>query len=343
MTDVLDQAEIDALMSAVTEGEVEEPGEQAQIFSRHRRDLENVEIKEYDFKRPERISKDQMRALQTLHETFARNFGASLSGFLRTIVEVRVATAEQMTYSEFTSSLPNPTSFNLIDAPVLEGQLCLEISPLIIYPVIDRLLGGSNENIFIPQRPLTLIETGLIRKILDRAIVALTEAWETVKVIDFTLGALESNPQIVQIVPPNEVVVVLGFELKLGNRAGTMSLCIPFTVIESLIEDIAAQSWFQAGRHRSDDHWSNLVGQRISDAALEVAVLLAETSITISDLRSLEVGDLLTTEKPADSAVTVSVGGVPKFLAQLGQYRANRAVRIMEPVEAEAAEPVESG
>lgn len=340
MTDVLDQAEIDALMSAVTEGEVEEPGEQAQIFSRHRRDLENVEIRDYDFKRPERISKDQMRALQTLHEAFARNFGASLSGFLRTIVEVRVATAEQMTYSEFTSGLPNPTSFNLIEAPVLEGQLCLEISPLIIYPIIDRLLGGSNENIFIPQRPLTIIETRLIKKILDRAVTALIEAWETVKEIDFTLGALESNPQIVQIVPPNEVVVVLGFELKLGNRAGTMSLCIPFTVIESLIEDIAAQSWFQSGRHRSDDHWSTLVGERIADAALEIAAVLAETSITVADLRSLEVGDLLTTEKPADSPVTIAVEGVPKFIGRLGQYRSNRAVRVIEPVQMpEEAEP----
>ena len=330
MTDVLDQSEIDALMSAVTEGEVDEPTEQAQIFSRSRRDLEDVEIKDYDFKRPERISKDQMRALQTLHEAFARNFGASLSGFLRTIVEIRVATAEQMTYSEFTSSLPNPTSFNLIDAPMLDGQICLEISPLIIYPIIDRLLGGSNENIFIPQRPLTIIETRLIKKILDRGITALVEAWEVVKKIDFKLGALESNPQIVQIVPPNEVVVVLGFELKLGNRAGTMSLCIPFTVIEPLMEDIAAQNWFQTGKHSSDDHWSKMVADRIAEAPLEIAVVLAETTITVSDLRNLEVGDLLTTDKSSEADVTVCVEGVPKRSAKLGQYRGNRAVRIRD-------------
>ncbi len=330
MTDVLDQSEIDALMSAVTEGEVDEPTQQAQIFSRHRRDLDDVEIKDYDFKRPERISKDQMRALQTLHEAFARNFGASLSGFLRTIVEIRVATAEQMTYSEFTSSLPNPTSFNLIEAPILEGQICLEISPLIIYPIIDRLLGGSNENIFIPQRPLTIIEIRLIKKILDRAVTALIEAWEVVKKIDFKLGALESNPQIVQIVPPNEVVVVLGFELKLGNRAGTLSLCIPFTVIEPLMEDIAAQNWFQTGKHSSDDHWSKLVADRIAHAPLDVAVILAETSITVSELRNLEVGDLLTTDKSSEADVTVCVEEVPKYSAKLGQYRGNRAVRIRE-------------
>src|SRR5262249_11681134 len=156
----LDQSEIDALMAAVEPIAAE--GKPGTIFSRQARDPANTEIKGYDFKRPERVSKDQMRALHTLHESFARNFGASLSGFLRTIVEVKVATCEQMTYSEFIGGLPNPTSFNLIKALGLEGQMCLEISPLIIYPIIDRLLGGTTKELFIPQRPMTLIETRLI-------------------------------------------------------------------------------------------------------------------------------------------------------------------------------------
>src|SRR5690606_1684301 len=125
--------------SAVETGQVaEESRPQVRIFSRSRKEWESLEVRPYDFKRPERVSKDQMRALETLHEGFARNFGASLSGFLRTIVEVKVATCDQMTYSEFIASLPNPTSFNLLTAAPLEGQLCLEISPLIIYPIIDR-------------------------------------------------------------------------------------------------------------------------------------------------------------------------------------------------------------
>jgi len=330
MRDVLDQSDIDALMDAVNVGTVEEPTDSGQIFSRHRTDLENVEIKVYDFKRPERISKDQMRSLQTLHESFARNFSAFLSGFLRTIVEVRVASADQLTYAEFMAGLPNPTSFNLIniDAAELEGQFCLEISPLIIYPIIDRLLGGSNEEVFIPQRPLTLIETKLVQKILGPAMTNLGEAWQSVCTIDFQLGAMESNPHIVQIVPPNEVVVVIGFELKLGMRAGTMSLCIPFTVIEPLMEEISAQSWFQAGRNRSDDQWGQLVADRIADARLEVIAMLAETTITLWDLQHLEVGDILMTEKPANTPVTLYIESVPKFLAEIGQHRNHRAVRV---------------
>ena len=332
MSDVLDQADIDALMSAVTAGEVEEPTTQGQIFSFSRADLENVEIRSYDFKRPERISKDQMRALRTLHESFARNFSASLSGFLRTIVEVRVANADQLTYDEFISSLPNPTSFNLIDATPLDGQICLEVSPLIIYPIIDRLLGGSNEDVFIPQRPLTIIEIRLIQQILHRAMATLTEAWESVRKIDFKLGEMESNPHIVQIVPPNEVVVVIGFELKLGNRAGTMSLCIPFTVIEHLMEDIAAQSWFSSGRQRGGEHWSKMIAARLADAPVEIRALLAETTITVEDLEQLEVGDLIMTDKPAAAPATVYVGTVPKFIGSLGRLRGNRAIKIQRPL-----------
>jgi flagellar motor switch protein FliM len=332
MTDVLDQSDIDALLSAVSSGEVEDAGNEAQIFSRYRRDLEKVEIREYDFKRPERISKDQMRALQTLHETFARNYGASLSGFLRTIVEVQVASAAQMTYSEFTNSLPNPTSYNLINSEQLDGQLCLEVSPLIIYPIIDRLLGGSNTDLFLPQRAMTLIETRLIQKILDRAMVALTEAWESIKKIEFTLGDMESNPHIVQIVPPNEVVVVIGFEIKMTNRVGTMSLCIPFNVIEPMIEDFSAQSWFISGRHRGEAQWNRLLAKRLSDAKLQVSGVLAETTMTMADLRNLEVGDLIVTEKPATSPVVLTAERVPKFLANIGQFKGNRALRIVRPV-----------
>jgi len=332
MTDVLDQTDIDALLSAVDTGDIEEESTSAQIFSRFRRDLEHVEIKEYDFKRPERISKDQMRALQTLHDTFTRNLGASLSGFLRTIVEVRVAHAEQMTYSEFIAGLPNPTSFNLVNTDELDGQLCLEISPLIIYPIIDRLLGGSNQDLFIPQRAMTLIEMRLIRTILERAMTALSEAWESIRSIQFKLGEMESNPQIMQIVPPNEVVVVIGFEIKMTNRAGTMSLCIPFNVIEPLIDDLSAQSWFLAGRAHGGQQWETLIGERLADAELDIAGILAETTITLSELRTLEAGDIITTEKPATAPVVVTSGSRPKFLAHMGQHRGNRALRIIRPI-----------
>ncbi|HMN41133.1 MAG TPA: flagellar motor switch protein FliM [Phycisphaerales bacterium] len=334
MPDVLDQSEIDALLAAVDAGDVQEEDNTIQIFSRHRRDLESVEVRAYDFKRPERVSKDQMRALQTLHEAFARNFGASLSGFLRTIVEVKVANCEQMTYAEFISGLPNPTSFNLIQAKPLEGQMCLEISPLIIYPIIDRLLGGTNAELFIPQRPMTVIETRLIGKVTSRALSALGEAWASIKPITFDITATESNPQLVQIVPPNEVVVVVGFELKMANRAGTMNLCIPYNVIEPIVSELSSQSWFTTPKAGRAEETKQKIAVTLNGAALTVTGLLAETTITLNDLMNLSVGDVLTTERSASSPVVLCVENEKGFLGHIGQFKGQRAVKVMRAVEA---------
>ena len=304
-----------------------------EIFSRHRRQNETVEIRSYDFKRPERISKDQMRSLQTLHEAFARNFGASLSGFLRTIVEVRVEQAEQMTYSEFLSSLANPTCFSLVNGEPLDGQFCLEISPLIIYPILDRLMGGNTKDLFVPQRPMTMIEMRLVRKILERGMQPLNDAWAAIDDFGFELGEMETNPQLVQIVPPNEVVVVIGFEVRMGGRAGTMKLCLPYNVIEPVTEDFNSQNWFVNTREESEGTVRSMIEQGLSEAALDVEVTLARTSITFDELRQLQVGDLITTQKPAKEPVVVSIGGSPKFTGSLGHHRGSCAVRIVDPIQ----------
>ena len=330
--EVLDQSEVDALLAAVDTGEVQDSDKPVEIFSRTRKNLDGVEIRPYDFKRPERVSKDQMRSIQTLHEAFARNFGASVSGFLRTIIEVKVATCEQMTYSEFISGLPNPTSFNLLTADPLEGRVCLEISPLIIYPIIDRLLGGTNQELFIPQRPLTAIETRLINKLLDRALDTLKDAWSGVKALDFKLTDSESNPQLVQIVAPNEVVVVVSFELKMSNRAGTMNLCFPFAVIEPLMDDLSAQNWFNVGKQQTSKGHADSIGGQLSRATLEVTGLLAESTITLRDLMHLEVGDLIATEKSADTPIVLCVEGEKKLLAAAGQIKGARALRVLRAV-----------
>jgi len=287
-----------------------------------------VDVHVYDFKRPERVSKDQMRALEALHEGFGRNFGAALSGYLRTIVEVNVANIEQLTYSEFIHSLPNPTCFNLLKAEQLDGQLCLEISPLIIYPIIDRLLGGSNADLFIPQRPLTQIEQRLVQRITDRATHHLSEAWSNLTPVTFSVHDFESNPQLVQIVPPNETVVVVGFELKMGNRSGTMSLCIPYNVIEPIMGMLAAQNWFSYQRKGGQDDHLRKLTKNVSNAAVEMRAFLAQTTIRVSDLLALSAGDVITTDKDSMHDVLIQIEGKNKFLGQVGQYRGTRSIRI---------------
>ena len=338
MAEVLDQNEVDALLSAVESGDVDS-GQQAaggeRVFSQQvfgEAEGKQPEIRDYDFKRPERVSKDQMRALESLHEGFARNFGAALSGFLRTIMEVKVGTIEQMTFSEFTQSLPNPTCFNLLTCEPLEGNMCLEVSPLIIYPVIDRLLGGSNADLFIPQRPLTAIEQRLVNKILDRAMSTLREAWANVTDINFALESSESNPALVQIVPPNEVVVVISFELKMGGRTGTMSLCIPYNVIEPVVDKLSNQTWEAYKRNVQDQALRHRVAGHLEGTRLPISAQLATTSIKLHDLMNLQEGDLITTEKPASRPVTLNIGEKRKFIGHLGQYKGHRAFKVQRPI-----------
>ncbi len=323
MADVLDQSEVDALLAAVDAGDLDDVSQQGR-----RQQVVAKDVRTYDFKRPERVSKDQMRALEGIHEGFARNLGASLSGFLRTIIEVRVATTEQLTYSEFIHSLPNPTNFNLLNCEPLEGQMCLEISPLIIYPIIDRLLGGSSAELFIPQRPLTMIELRLVGRITGRALASLTEVWSSLVKVEFSLAEVESNPHLVQIVAPNEVVVVIGFEIKMGARAGTMSLCIPFNVIEPVMGKLATQGWLAYQRRAATEDRTADIADMLDGAAVEVQAYLAETVITIRELMNLQPGDILQTTKPSTDPATIQIEGRNKFHALLGRHKENRAVKI---------------
>ena len=330
MSDVLDQSEVDALLAAVDASQAgqdpDDPSLLARLSDRQR------DVQTYDFKRPERVSKDQMRALESLHDGFARNLGASLSGLLRTIIEVRVAAAEQLTYSEFIHSLPNPTNFNLLTAEPLEGQMCLEISPLIIYPIIDRLLGGSSNETFVPQRPLTMIELRLVKRITDRALATLTEVWSNLIEVHFDLVEVENNPHLVQIVAPNEVVVVIGFEIKMGSRSGTMSFCMPFNVIEPVMSKLATQGWLAYKRKATGESKREDLSKHIESTRVQVAAWLAETSITVQELIELQPGDIIQTGKPANSAVMIKVADRPQFSGKLGRYKDRRAIKILRDI-----------
>jgi len=328
--DTLDQSDIDQLLAGMSPEPEQRVDVSDRVFSRRRVPPDSSEVAEYDFKRPERVSKDQMRALQTLHEGFARNFGASLSGYLRTIVEIKVAACGQMTYYEFISGLPNPTSFNLIESDALDGQICLEIAPLIVYPIIDRLLGGSTQELFIPQRPVTQIEQRLVGNVIQRAMATLTEAWENVRPMTFHTTATESNPQLVQIVPPNEVVVVIGFEIKLANRAGTMNLCIPYNVIEPVMEELSSQNWFSSAGHKSSPESHTRITSRLRGARIGVRGILGRTTITMRDLVNMRPGDVILTETSASDPVTVLVEDESAYRATIGQIRGSRALRITE-------------
>jgi flagellar motor switch protein FliM len=329
VNEVLDQSEIDALLAAVEDEErAEDKHEPDAAQSDASLDAPAKSVGLYDFKRPERVSKDHIRALAAIHDGFARNFGATLSGFLRTIIDVRVVGVEQLTYSEFIHSLPNPTCFVILHAPPLEGQMCIEISPLIVYPIIDRLLGGNNADAFIPQRPLTSIEWRLISRLIDRALEHLSEVWRNLVQAKFAMVQTESNPQLIHIVAPTEVVVYITFEIKMGNCAGTMSMCVPFNVIETVLSKLTTQSWFGYKPKDASPEQQNRLLRSLSKTTVDMVAFLGATHIKLSELRELQPGDILQLDKNTKRDLVLQIAGINKFAGKIGDFRGRKALQI---------------
>jgi flagellar motor switch protein FliM len=321
--DVLSQAEVESLLSAMDSREADVIADAATSRVRQR-----AKVSPYDFKRPERVGKEQMRSLQTMHEAFGRNFGASLSALLRTIVELKLTSVDQLTYSEFVFSLENPTCFNLINAAPLEGQLILDINLSLLFPIIDRLLGGGTDTSAPVRRPLTALELRLVSRIPDLFCKEMKQAWENVLELNLTIDRVESNPQLVQIVPPNEVVVLISFELTLGEARGMMNLCIPFNSIERISTRLSSNSWVSYGKKTATTENIHRISGQLNDALVEVTVDLAETNISTSDLIGLRVGDIIATEKDVARPLVVSIEGRPKFHAQPGAFKGRKAIQV---------------
>jgi len=332
--DVLSQAEVESLLSAMesTTSQEEVAASVAAPTSGAMGGRPREKVTPYDFKRPERVGKEQMRALQSLHEGFGRNFGAALSALLRSIVEVKLTSVDQLTYSEFVFSLENPTCFNLLRAEPLEGNLILDINPAILYPIIDRLLGGGKDSGPAARRPLTEIELRLVKRITDLFLEELRHAWENVLPLELSVERVESNAQLVQIVPPNEVVVLVSFELTIGDVRGMMNLCIPFNSIERISSKLASNTWVSYGRKEATAETMAVIGQRLDGSQVEVVVTLADTTITTSELVGLRVGDIITTSQDAHGLLQVSVQGSAKFRASPGAYRGQKAFQVEEAV-----------
>lgn len=333
--DVLSQAEVESLLSAM-EGDggakhaAAPAREKSSEHAQPGRPREKVTP--YDFKRPERVGKEQMRALQTLHEGFSRNFGAALSGLLRSIVDVKLTSVDQLTYSEFVFSLENPTCFNLVRAEPLEGNLILDINPSILYPFIDRLLGGGRDPGPLARRPLTEIELRLVSRITNLFLDQLHDAWLNVLDLKLSVERVESNPQLVQIVPPNEVIVLISFELTLGDIRGMMNFCIPFNTIERIGNKLSSNSWITYGKRSATHETRSQVGRSLRGAQVQLIAQLAETRITTGELIGLRVGDIITTDKDIHEPLVICVEGVPKFRAKAGAFKGRKAIQIDKPI-----------
>ena len=293
----------------------------------------NARITAYDFKRPERVGKDQMRAMHSLHESLARIFGASVSGMLRTMIEVKLLSVDQLTYSEFVFSLDNPSCFNVLKPEPLNGNWILDIAPTLSYAVIDRMLGGDPSPNDTIRRPLTEIENRLIGRVVELFLTQLKSAWENIVELELSVESVESNPQLVQIVPPNEVVILVGFEVLLGKNRGMLNLCIPFNTIENYNSKLSRNGWVGYGKGTPTAETRGKITRNVDSAPVDIVVTLARSKIRTIDLLELSVGDIITTEKEVNDPLELAVQDVPKFHAKAGAFKGKKAVRIESTIE----------
>ncbi len=322
MANILSQEEIDALLGVV------EPEPAAAATQAASEDLIALgSILPYDFRRPNRVSKEQLRFFQTIHEAFARQFGNTLSGYLRNIVDIDIVSSDQLTYGEYILSLPSSTALFVFSMEPLEGSGVLEMSPALILMMIERLFGGLGSESGL-NRDLTTIETAVVTKLVQQGLAVLSSSWERIGTFRPKLQDLMKNPQMLQLLPNTETVILISFELRIGAVAGILSLCYPYLAIEPIIPKISSRQALLGGNRRVVEEGPRWIGARLADSALTVAAQLGSASLTVADFLRLQPGDVLRLDRRMNDPIDVFVGNERKARGRPGLTGRNRAVRL---------------
>ncbi|MGQ0825068.1 MAG: flagellar motor switch protein FliM [Actinomycetota bacterium] len=272
----------------------------------------------FDFRRQSKFSRDHVRALQIVHETFARQLSTVLATTLRSNASCTFGKVEQLTYDEYIRSLPNPSYMVILSLNPLPGAAIIQIPLPITFAVIDRLLGGGGEQIG-PKRPLTEIESNLMRSVVDRALRELEYAYETLVRVEAEIVQQEFNPQFAQIAAPSDMALVISFETRIGDKRGTMSICIPFATMQPVLESLASQSMFTDRTAGDPDVWKRELEQALTGVPVELRVRFDAVALTSTDIVALEVGDVVPLGHPVDKPLLVSVDDVPCYRAVSGR------------------------
>lgn len=319
MSEVLSQNEIDALLNALSTGEVD-----AQEM---KEDTVEKKVKNYDFKNPQKIAKEQLRTLEIIHENFARLFQTFLSGYLRASVRAEVLTVDQYAYSEFSNAISNPAFLSIMTMEPLSGQILLDISPNIAFAVIDRLLGGEGDQAS-ELRNFTEIEQNLLKRMMLKTVDIISEAWDNVIILTPSLEKIETNAQFAQIVPPSETISLVTMNVTVGEIEGLLNVCIPHLVIEPILNKLNTKLWFSTTKQGATEEDKESLQKRIRNTKVPVTADLGATTLTVLDLLELQTGDVISLNKNVEDEVEVKVGSYRKFCGILGANKKNMAVKI---------------
>ncbi|WP_202077099.1 flagellar motor switch protein FliM [Caldalkalibacillus salinus] len=329
MAEVLSQGEIDALLSALSSGEMD-----AEELKKE--DVEK-KVRTYDFKRALRFSKDQIRSLTRIYENYARLLTTYFSGQLRTFVQISVASVDQLPYDEFIRSIPRMTILNVYNAAPLEGRMVMEVHPNIAYAMLDRMLGGQGDGAHNIS-DLTEIETIVMKKIFSKALETFEEAWTSVIDLEVDLEMLEVNPQFLQMVSPNETVAVISLSTKIGEATGMINFCIPHVVLEPIMPKLSAHHWLSTQKKAREPVEQQAIENRVKKTKIPLVAELGQSHIHVHEFLQLSAGDVIRLDQTVEEPVQLKVGNKVKYYAQPGNYKGKMAVQVLEAVEEEGGD-----
>ncbi|MFE8695175.1 flagellar motor switch protein FliM [Cytobacillus sp. FJAT-53684] len=321
--EVLSQNEIDALLSAISTGEMD--------ADELKKEQTEKKVRVYDFKRALRFSKDQIRSLTRIHENFARLLTTFFSAQLRTYVQITVASADQIPYEEFIRSIPKMTILNVFEVLPLDGRILMEVNPNIAYSLMDRMMGGKGTSVNNVEN-LTEIETKIMSNTFERAFENYQDAWSTIVEIDPQLMDFEVNPQFLQMVSPNETVVVISLNTTIGETSGMINICIPHVVLEPIIPKLSVHYWMQTDKKERAPEELVQLEKHIHKAEVPIVSELGNSEISIQDFLMLDIGDVIELTKQIDQPLIIKVGDIPKFIGQPGKVNKKLAIQVLDIV-----------
>ncbi len=330
MADILSQEEIDALLEVVEE----EGGHEA--LEKEEDVLSQKQIILYDFKRPNRVSKEQLRAIRGIHDKMARSLASQISAVMRSIVEIQLHSDDQLSYGEYLKSLPSPTSFNVFSMKPLDGNGIIEINTSFAFPMIDRLLGGLGDA-FESGRELTDIELKLLDAVLRIIMQKLREAWAPITEIYPSVETKESSPNVVQIVSQNEIVIMVVMEIIIGNSSGMINFAYPVIYLESILPRLASRD-IMHGETSAKKSRSKELNALVTRADVIVEAILGKANLSVRELLDLNKGDLIRLNRPADEKVIISVDKKDIFMGRIGLHRFRKSVKITQMIKTDKDE-----
>ncbi len=324
MPEILSQEEIDALLKNIETKEVQVEKENIDKGPAQA-DIEK-KASLYDFRRPDKVSKEQIRAIKNLHDKFANNFSSRLSTFLRTITEVKVMSVDQMTYGEFALSLSDNVSFNVINLAPLEGNAVLSIEPDVGFMFIDRLLGGIGEKTEI-ARPFTDIEQNILKDIVKQALDVFKIAWKPILDMQFEIISQENSPNIIQIVAPSEIVILVVFEITIGEKSGIINWCLPVIVLEPILNKIGSHDILMRGKKNTEDRSEDIMNI-LKNVSVNLCFQVGQSNIKVRDFLNLSTGNVVVLNKKITDTIEGYVNNVGKFHCKMGKIGNKKAMSI---------------